>query len=262
MGTKNFIINEEQRKEYAAGYLLDLVVNQGKNFNVVLEGADKDLESVFVHMMALDYIDLDSDNYYRPTPKGHEKLDNLKKKYEEYLSHFDLFCAVDLERGTFAFEQIFELEDDEWERFVNQERFEDLRIAVAWFKKINPSDFVFLSFLKEGRFDTENQNWQFDLVSGLMWEKIETIIDTAIQIEDLTYYDDEAGEQIDGMQVVEDVVYEGAQLAAKLHAEEERLNQDGNQYPNDYHDKDQTTFVTTYESYYDPFYISPIWFLF
>ncbi len=56
---------------------------------------------------------------------------------------------------------------------------------------------------------------------------------------------------------------QGAELAEKLHAQEEHINQEENEYPNDYFDdQGDNTFVTTYESYYDPFYISPIWFLF
>ncbi|MCP4296893.1 MAG: hypothetical protein GY786_14925, partial [Proteobacteria bacterium] len=168
----------------------------------------------------------------------------------------------DLEQGIFAFEKIFDYDDNEWERYINEERFVDLRIAVAWFKEMNPSDLVFLSFLKEGVFDTDQAGWQFDLASGLMWGKIENIVSSAIQIEDLSYrYND--GKEVSGMSVIKDIITQGAELAEKLHAQEEHINQEENQYPNDYFDDHgDNTFVTTYESYYDPFYISPIWFLF
>ena len=262
MGSKHFTITEKQRKEYACGYLLDLLANRHKKYSVVLESADRDLEPLFVHMMAKNYIDLDEDNFYSVTATGADKLKNLKLRYEEYLAHFDLYCAVDLEEGIFAFEMIFELDDDEWEDYINQERFVDLRVAVAWFKGMNPADLVFLSFLKEGVFDVERPNWQFDLSSGLMWEKIERIVDSAIQTEELSYQDDE-GNEISGMSVIQDVIVQGAQLAVKLHAQEEDINQAGNRYQNDYFDdQGDTYFVTTYESYYDPFFVSPIWFLF
>ncbi|MCP4752464.1 MAG: hypothetical protein GY866_16360 [Proteobacteria bacterium] len=262
MGHRHFTISEDQRKEYASGILLDLLVNRGHRYSVVLEGADKDLESLFVYMMSKDYLNLDKKNYYTPTTQGIEKLDNLKKRYEEYLAHFDLFCAVDLEKGVFAFEKIFELDDQEWDQYINQERFVDLRIAVAWFKKINPADFVFLSFLKEGQFDVDKSNWQFDLLSGLIWEQIEEIIDTAIQIEELGYVTEE-DEEISGMAVLEDVLKQGARLSEQLQAEEEHLRHESGEYPNDYYNDDHDSYgVTSYESYYDPFYISPIWFLF
>jgi hypothetical protein len=259
MGHRQFIITTNQRQEYASGFLLDLMVNRGFRYSVVLEGADKDLEKLFVFMMSMDYLVLDKLHYYAPTSKGIAKLDNLKKRYEEYLAHFDLFCAVDLEKGEFAFEKIFELDDDEWDAYINDERFVDLRIAVAWFKNINPADFVFLSFLKEGQFDVQQNNWQFDLLSGLIWEQIEEIIDTAIQIEELAYIA-ENNEEISGMQVIEDVIRQGAQLSERLHREEEYLRHESAQYPNDYYDDDYGSHVvTTYTSYYNPFYVSPIW---
>lgn len=262
MGNRHFTINDDQRKEYASGYLLDLMVNKAYTYSVVLEGADKDLEPLFVYMASKDYLTIDKKNIYRPTTNGIDKMNNLKRRYEEYLSHFDLFCAVDLETAEFAFERIFELDDDEWDEYINDERFVDLRIAVAWFKKINPSDFVFLSFLKEGRFDNSKPNWQFDLLSGLIWEEIEEIIDTAIQIEELGYYT-EGGEEISGMRVIEDVVRQGAKLAEQLYREEEHLKHESNEYANDYYDEDHGDYLeTTYTSYYDPFFISPIWFLF
>lgn len=263
MGQKHFLIGDEQRREYASGFLLDLMINSGKRYSVILEGGDKDLEPLLVYMMSREYVRLDDANYYSPTQKGVEKLDNLKQRYEEYLAHFDLYCAVDLEVGEFAFEKIFELDDDQWEEYINQERFADLRIAVAWFKKINPADFVFLSFLKEGRFDTEKSNWQFELLSGLIWEQVEDIIDTAIQIEDLTYSTD--GETtITGDMVIEDVIRQGAKLSEKLYMEEEHLRHENSEYPNDYYDDDdqESYSVVTYQNYYDPYFVSPLWFVF
>ncbi len=262
MGYKHFTISDSQRKEYASGFLLDLMINKGYQYSVVLEDADKDLERLFVYMMSKDYLTLDKKNNYTHTLKGMEKLENLKKRYEEYLAHFDLFCAVDLEAGEFAFEKIFELEDEEWELYINDERFVDLRISVAWFKKINPSDFVFLSFLKEGQFDVSNSGWQFDILSGLIWEQIEEIIDTAIQIEELEYMNEDEN-TISGMQVIEDVIRQGAQLSDKLYHEEEHLKHESGEFPNDYYDAGHGDYVvTTYENYYDPFYINPIWFIF
>ena len=261
MGQRHFSLNEEQRKEYAAGVILDLIHNDGRKWGVVLDRADQDLEPLLVYMLAKEYLELDEKKIYHATAKGVEKLENLKRRYEEYLSHFDIYSAVDLENGSFAFEKIFDLDDDAWEDYVQDERFSDLRIAVAWFKKINPADFVFLSFLKEGYFDTHKEGWQFDLLSGLTWRQIEEIVDNAIQLEDLGYMGEDSN-WISGEEVITDVLSKGSHLNAELHAEEERLNQMDHDHPNDYHDDSRETTFVTYERYYDPFYISPIWFLF
>ena len=257
MGSANFIITEEQRKEYASGVLLDLMKNRDRPYPVALEGDDRDLEPLFIHALAKEYVEIDDQNRYALTVKGLEKVENLKTRYEEYLSHFDIYCAVDTESGTFAFKKIFDLEDEEWEDYLSQDRFVDLRIAVAWFKKINPADFVFLSFLKESRFDCDRAGWQFDLLSGLLWGEIEGIVDTAISIEDLAY--DDGGEKVSGERVLEDVITQGAKLNAELHAKEDHFHTEDHELPNDFYDDNR---YITYESYYDPFYISPIWFLF
>jgi len=262
MGSRHFEITEEQKKEYASGILLDLMQKDDTSFSVVLTGGDCDLEPLFIHMMAKDYVSIDDDNCYYITAKGLEKFDNLKKRYEEYLAHFDLYCAVDLEKGEFAFDKIFDMDDDEWDDYLSQDRFEDIRIAIAWFKKINPTDFVFLSFLKEEQFDFTRDGWQFELLSGLIWQEMEGIVDTALNIEDLAYTDD-TGENVPGEVVVEDILRQGASLNEKLHAQEANISQDESKYPNDFYDDQQEPYiVTTYENYYDPYYISPIWFLF
>lgn len=262
MGSRHYEITDDQKKEYASGVLLDLIVKQNYQYSVILDGADQDLEPLFVYMLAKGYLDVDEDNRYVQTPKGLEKLDNLHIRYEEYLAHFDLFSSVDLENGSFAFEKIFEMDDQTWESYINQENFVDLRIAVAWFKKMNPTDIVFLSFLKENQFDTDKLNWQFDLLSGLIWNQIEEILDTAIQIEELGYQTAD-GAVITGEQVIEDVIRQGAQLNVRLHAEEERMRHDDFEFPNDFSDRENETYVVTnYQNYFNPYYISPIWFLF
>ncbi|OGG97864.1 MAG: hypothetical protein A2508_10525 [Candidatus Lambdaproteobacteria bacterium RIFOXYD12_FULL_49_8] len=253
-----FTLNDEQRKEYASGVLLDQLISNEPRLSVVLERDDRDLEPLLVYMMSKGYVEVDSKNFYQVTVKGAEKDANLKKRYQEYLSHFDLYCAVDTQSGEFAFEKIFELDDDEWEDYLAEERFLDLRIAVAWFKGINPADFVFLSFLKEGRFDTTRSGWQFDLLSGLIWREIEDIVNKALGIEELGYRGDD-GQMVTGEMVIEDIIAQGAKLNAELHQREDQYHDDDHEMPNDY--SDQTRHVI-YESYYDPFYISPIWFIF
>lgn len=258
MGSRHFLITEDQRKEYATGVLLDLIKNQDRTFSVALEGSDRDLEPLFIHGISKGYVEIDEENNYSLTVNGLEKVENLLKRYEEYLSHFDVYCAVDTEEGYFAFDKIFDLEDEDWEDFLADERFVDLRIAVAWFKKINPADFVFLSFLKENRFDTGRSGWQFDLLSGLLWEEVENIIDKAVDIEKLGYTSED-GQEITGEMVLQDVITQGAKLNAELHTKEDNLHTDEHELQNDFYDENR---YVVYESYYDPYYISPIWFLF
>lgn len=252
-------IKEDQKKEYVSGVLLDMIITQDKKYSVLLEGDDKDLEPLFSYMMSKDYLELDSSNCYAPSEKGREKLDNLQKRYKEYLAHFDIYCAVDLEEGCFAFERFFEMDDSDWGNYIAQDRWADVRIAVAEFKKMNPADIVFLTFLNEGIFSSEKKGWQFDLLSGLIWDQIEEIIENSICIEELAYQLED-GTQFSGENVIIDIIAQGSELNAKLHQQETELRREEQ---GDDEDGDEEEYVTTtYESYYDPFYVSPIWFLF
>src|SRR6202012_3566476 len=101
------------------------------------------------------------------------------KRYTEYLKVYDVFSFVDLEKGEFAFARYYDFDSDEaWLSFTDNERFDDLRIAVAIFKKLDPAEIVFMSFINENRFDTTAAGRQIDLVSDNSWKEIEEICET------------------------------------------------------------------------------------
>lgn len=246
------MITEEQKKEYISGYLLKILLEKEKKFPVLLESEDQDLEELFVFMMAKEYVKIDSSNFYIATEKGAEKFMNLLQRYHEYLSHFDIYSAVDLQEGEFAFEKFFDMEDTDFQKYLEQERFYDLRIAVAEFKKIPPENFVFLSFLQEGRFGNPESGWQFDLKSGLIWNEIEQIVESAIHIPDLSYTD-EQGVAISGEEVIIDIIEEGSKINAELYEKERQLEDSF---------EDDEDLLDEYESYLDPSYRSSSWLIF
>ena len=143
---------------------------------------------------------------YVPTEKGRDEVVRLYNKYYEYLKLFDIFCAVDLEAGEFAFNRINDdMSDDQWNAFLNEERFSDVRVAVADFKGMNPIEIVFMSFLNENRFDCGVEGWQKNLTDMAIWDEIVEICNTAIDLDYLKQ---------DG--VLEDVIKQGTELAIKL----------------------------------------------
>jgi len=93
---------------------------------------------------------------------------------------------------------------------INDKRFRDLRIAVCEFKKIDPVDIVFLSFLNEQRFEIIQSLWQIDLMSGIIWDEILEICNTAITVDDLNG-------------TTEDIVKCGFDLMCFLKQKEEEL---------------------------------------
>ena len=241
-------LTDDNKKSFKAIILLNEMINGTHHFQTVANGDDSVLEPLFIELMSKGYVQTSGLNY-QVTSKGQDVFNTFMKRYTEYLKVYDIFSYVDLEKGEFAFARYFDFEsDDAWADFTNDERFDDLRIAVAIFKKIDPAEIVFMSFINENRFDTASNGWQMDLISDNDWSEIEEICKTAIKPEEV------------GEDAMVDMITQGSELMIKLLEEEQKQNQ------NDYNNNGTETIVEEetveyYEPYYDPYYVSPIWLL-
>ncbi len=269
---KRYSVSEDEKKQFASAYLLDRMINGPLTFPLLLEDHDKDLEPILEYMLTRDYVEIKGHRYV-PGSKGREVLLRFSRRYKDYLKNFDVFCAVDLESGNFAFEKWFEIEDDAvWDAYLEEERWEDLRVAVAAFKKLNPVEIVFMSFLNEKRFGNAGEGWQFDLLLGTVWDEILEICNSALCVADLAYEDDERN-SISGEDVIKDVLSQGAELNLWIREEEEKEEEEEEEDEDEFgsrgHHGDDDSYVETvvveevsydtYNAYYDPFYISPVW---
>ena len=239
-------LTDNNKKTFKAIILLNEMVNGDHKFQTVANEGDSVLEPLFIELMSNGYVQT-SGMYYQVTAKGQEVFDTFMKRYTEYLKVYDIFSYVDLEKGEFAFARYFDFDSDgAWADFTNDERFDDLRIAVALFKKVDPAEIVFMSFINENRFDTTSAGWQMDLVSDNEWNEIEEICKTAIK-------PDEVGDD-----AMVDMIGQGSQLMIKLlEQEKEQAQNSGNNNGGDTIVEEET--VEYYEPYYDPYYVSPIW---
>ena len=239
-------LTTDNKKTFKAIILLNEMVNGTHKFQTIANGDDSVLEPLFIELMSKGYVQT-SGMYYQITAKGQEVFDTFMKRYTEYLKVYDIFSFVDLEKGEFAFARYFDFTTDEaWADFANDERFDDLRIAVALFKKVDPAEIVFMSFINENRFDTSSAGWQMDLASDNNWNEIEEICKTAIKPEDV------------GEDAMVDMIGQGSELMMKLLAQENEQNQQNADYNSSDTIVEEET-VAYYEPYYDPYYISPIW---
>lgn len=251
-------LQEKTKLKFISLVLLNEIINFQTYFPVVAIGEDVFLTS-HLQRLHLSGALTTKDGKYIPTDKGREELVLFYNKYYEYLKIFDIFCAVDLERGEFAFSSINEpWSDEEWFSFLDDERFSDVRVAVADFKGLNPLEIVFMSYLNENRFDCGANRWQYNLTGDEIWREIEAVCNNAISVDYL---------KEDG--VLEDVIKQGTEIALQLIKEaEESLLDDEEE------DVVEETIVTEeyvdivelpryeysyWEPYYDPFYISPLW---
>src|ERR1035437_5263583 len=255
---------EKDKFKYISLVLLNEIINFQHYFPVKLEGDDVFLEAYLKFMKEKGVLTI-KDGEYIPTDKGREELVALYGKYYEYLKLYDIFCAVDLEQGEFAFASINnDMSDEAWGLFLDDERFSDVRVAVADFKGLNPTEIVFMSFLNENAFDCTAEKWQDNLTSDGVWKDIEEICNTDVSKEYL---------ETDG--VLEDVIRKGNEIAMKLikEAEESIANPNENEETTTETVTETTEEVIEYvdvveepvypygywDPYYDPFYVSPIW---
>ncbi len=244
-------ITPDNKKTYKAIILINELINGTHQFQTVANGDDKILEPLFIELMSKGYVQVSGINY-AVTDKGHEVYNTFMQRYSEYLKVYDIFSYVDLEKGDFAFARYFDFETDAaWDAYKNDQRFDDLRIAVAMFKKVDPAEIVFMSFINENRFDATSAGWQMDLVSDNSWNEIEEICDTAIKPKEV------------GEDAMLDMIGQGAEIMMKLlqkETEEKALSaqQDNNNSSGGTVIEEYET-VSYYEPYYDPYYVSPIW---
>lgn len=249
---------EKDKDRFISLVLLNEIINQQVYPPVKVTGEDIYLDHYLKLILSKGMLEVKNDVYI-PTTTGRAELESFYARYSEYLKLFDIFCAVDLTEGVFAFEEINNpaFDDDRWADFLSNERFSDVRVAVAEFKGINPIEIVFMSFLTEGRFEVGIERWQHNLTGNDVWNEIIEICNTAITKE---YLD------VDG--VLENVVIKGSEIALQLLKEieqevieEEEFIEETTEVVEEYVEVvDMPVYgYDYYDSYYDPYYVSPIW---
>lgn len=259
-------LKQSNKNQYISLVLLNEIINNHAYPPVKVSGEDVYIDHYLQLMDGVGFLTT-KDGCYIPTVGGRAELEKFYQKYNEYLKLFDIFCAVDLESGNFAFEEInnASFTDEQWADFLANERFSDVRVAVADFKGIDPLEIVFMSFLTEGRFEVGVDRWQYNLTSDGVWNEIQEICNTAVSRE----YLEEDG-------VLVDVITQGSALALKLIQEVEDALAAEAQAPDgvvvietitteevveEYVDVVEMPYYDYgyYYTYYDPYYISPIW---
>jgi hypothetical protein len=250
-----YTVTDERKKQFAGVYVLDRMVNGSLSVPLLLEGAEADLEPVMEYLMMKGYVEIHDDEAYRPADTGRRVLERFGRRYRDFLTHFDVYCAVDLAAGEFAFARFFDFDSErQWRAYLDDERWEDLRIPVAVYKGLDPVEVVFMSFLRENRFGRRDEGWQFDLLLGTIWDEMVAVCDTAPTLEELGYTADD-GERVSGEAVLRDVIAQGAALTLELRERERR--EDGTDEHGGEDDDEVYTETVRYRE--DPGYAAPWW---
>ena len=245
--------SEEKAKLFACIYLLHQMA-EAAQIPIVLDENYQFLEPLLDQLHSKKYIQIE-DGHYTLSEHGEEVLERFYNRYQEYLRIYDIFSAVDVNNGKFAFAKYFDFESDEaWFDYLGNERWADLRIAVARLKKLDVHEIVFMSFLNEGRFGSDSSGWQFDLILGSVWDEIRDICRSALTCE-----------EIGGRERLIELTRQGSELMIELLEHEkkqqewERQQENTNPDNDEGDDGDEILEIEEFYPYRDPFYVSPFW---
>ena len=196
-------LDEATQRRFAGLILLDRVVTVPSAYHAgLLEEDDELLEPVFTYLQEEELVEIGADDYFSATEKGRGAFQNMLNQQQSNLVHYDVFAHVNLAEGTFA-----DLDKD----FLEDERWSDLRVAVAMYKGIDPYRMVFLAMLAEGKF-FENPDWKFDLALGSsFFAEMEEIAASQLTVDDLAYVAED-GTRVSGEAVIEDIIPQGSAL--------------------------------------------------
>ena len=190
----------------------DMEENRHCRLNIALaETDDEGLESLLNFMEGRGTLTVEDDNYYKATDKGHEVYQDLVKQLEAYVTHFEVYAYVDLEKGIFGDPETDLLEGEKWS---------DLRVAVAEHKGIDPYRVVFLAMLSAKTF-YENPDWKFDLSMGTLFQEMKQIVLEQLHLDDLGYSDSEG--KVSGEEVIRDIIEQGRKLVAQRKSREQEI---------------------------------------
>lgn len=256
--SRPYKITEEKRQQYAGIFVLDTIMDASGRIPLLLEGADVHLEPTLDWLHNRGHLEIVDNEHYSISDSGRLAVKRYRAHYKEFLRTFDIYSAVDLEEGSFAFERLFDFEDEsDWDEYINRDTWDDLRVAVAELKEIDPVELVFLSFVNEGYLETLD-GWQVALLSDEVWSEIEDICNNATDVDDLGFEDSEEG-TIEGIDVLKDVIKEGAELNLELKKYEQELEDEDGDDEEDDDDDEEIIVEEYYQPYYDPYYVSPVW---
>lgn len=274
-----FALSKEQHDRFAGIYLLRKMVTDEPAIDVTLPNDYSFLDETLTWLMGQDWVEINrKTGVYAVSAKGLECLKKFQARYHEYLQVFDVYFAVDTAAGEFAFASKLALAKQQWKVFLQQERWVDLRVAVAEFKNMDPLEVVFMSRLNEGLFGQGERGWQFNLKLGSVFDEIVKICNSAYHVHDLGEDEESA------VGVMTEIINQGSQLMVNLLEEERRMlaeqqAAEAARTPQQTQQEVVETRVVTEEivtyqtviepvyyptSYYygytyDPFYVSPVW---
>ena len=242
-------LSEQVKQQFAGTLILDRLIGRKDQIHAsLLDKDDRLLEPILNYLQTEGILEINPDHSYQPTEKGRKAYEKLLQQQASYATHFDIYAYVDLEAGVFA---------DKESDFLEEDRWEDLRVAVAQFKGIDAYRMVFFAMLSDETF-YENPDWKFDLAMGTLFETMVEIVQSQLGEEDLGYQDGK--DTISGHAVLQDIIEQGSKLNQERYQQRQSQHSEGMATSGDSQgggDPNTETVITTVHygypyPYYDP----------
>ncbi len=229
---KDWELTKDQKLNFQSLYILNLITEEQVLFPNFLTGRLRFAEDAiaFLEDSKLIYQEEQYDEkkvlgfsmgksdikyVYKATDEAFQVVKSYKKRYLEYLKLYDVYAYVDPEAGKFAmnkFKKIMLKEGgkEAWWDYLNNERWVDYRIPVATFKGIDPREFIFFSFIEEGKFAPSSENdeneWAEKLFLGSVWDDMYAILESA------PIWEEQGDDLEESKEIMQEIISAGADV--------------------------------------------------
>lgn len=231
----NWKLTDEQKLNYQSLYILYLMTEDkvmipnflGGNLKYVQEAVDLlEKRKLIVQtekitegkkILGVPVKKDDIEWFFEPSEEARNIVAENRKRFREFLAFYDVFAHVDPMTGEFAMSEISNILLDEgntaWENYKNDDRWIDYRVPVLVYKGIDPREFIFFSFMEEGRFiptkeDTEHV-WAKNLFMDNLWDEIYMVLKSA------PIWEEQGDDDNPPAEIMETIIIEGAKVLKK-----------------------------------------------
>jgi len=196
--------------KFRALTLLEALANDFTAYSGALKGADSVLKPVFDHLVAGDMVELKDGNYVA-TDKGKSVVKCYLERKQDWHNMYEVYSKIDLETGDFAWEQTVE-DPSEISEMLSENRWSDLRYAVAEFKGLDLSEVAFFILLENNGFvlPGSGEKWQKGFIDDKVFTMFHSIKYGMVKVSDLDF--DDWDLKASGRDVVRDIIKVGAQI--------------------------------------------------
>ncbi len=213
MTPSSFVIHTDTRLYYAGFFVLKEILEKRLIFSFHLDDDEAPLEPILHWLEEHNYLRLNAHSEYEVTRQGRSYVRSFLHRYQSFQEKFKIFCGVDLKARDFALRYYPSIgEGMEWDAFLNEERWEDLRVAIAEYEGLDSIELIFMGFVHENRFGRNADGWDYDALMGSIWDEIQSICNTAVRFKNLHCPANIQSSEV----LLRDIIQKGRQLAQEL----------------------------------------------